>query len=101
LAPRPHRSLIVTSLIIGCAIGASISSIVADSALGRKGTIQIACVLVILGAAGQCLAPTYLIFNLARVAAGLGIGFSSALTPVYISEVSEASNRGMMVTFNQ
>eukprot|EP00038_Savillea_parva_P010102 m.187985 g.187985 ORF g.187985 m.187985 type:complete len:501 (+) comp17243_c0_seq1:32-1534(+) len=95
------QSLIVTSLVGGCAVGAIFSSLVADSALGRRGTIQLACMLVCLGAAGQCLAHSYLVFNLARIAAGLGIGFSSALTPVYIAEVSEAGNRGMMVTFNQ
>mmetsp|Transcript_15451 Transcript_15451/g.39954 ORF Transcript_15451/g.39954 Transcript_15451/m.39954 type:complete len:499 (+) Transcript_15451:73-1569(+) len=96
-----RQSLIVTTLVAGCAVGAIVSSKVADSPLGRRGTIQLACVLVCLGAAGQCLVRTYLLFNAARVVAGLGIGFSSALTPVYIAEVSEAGNRGMMVTFNQ
>jgi MFS family permease len=62
-----------------------------------KGTIQLACALVCIGAVGQCIAQTFEEFNAARVIAGLGIGFSSALTPVYIAEVSEASNRGMMV----
>lgn len=95
------QSLIVTALVAGCAGGAIVSSKVADSPLGRRGTIQLACVLVCLGAVGQCLAHSFLLFNLARAVAGTGIGFSSALTPVYIAEVSEASNRGMMVTFNQ
>lgn len=36
-----------------------------------------------------------------RFVAGLGIGLSSALTPVFISEISPASHRGMLVTFNQ
>lgn len=95
------KGFIVTSLLLGCAVGSLGSRFVADSFLGRRGTIQLACFLVCLGAAGQCFAPSYVFFNGSRLVAGLGIGFSSALTPVYISEIAFANKRGMMVTFNQ
>eukprot|EP00041_Stephanoeca_diplocostata_P016512 m.325623 g.325623 ORF g.325623 m.325623 type:complete len:112 (-) comp20386_c0_seq37:420-755(-) len=73
------------------------SSYVADSKLGRRGTIQVACALVIIGAIVQCLSTQLYELYIGRFVAGLGIGLSSALTPVFISEISPALLLGCTV----
>eukprot|EP00041_Stephanoeca_diplocostata_P016516 m.325501 g.325501 ORF g.325501 m.325501 type:complete len:196 (-) comp20386_c0_seq9:405-992(-) len=108
------KGLVTTCLMVGCAIGALGSSYVADSKLGRRGTIQVACALVIIGAIVQCLSTQLscaLVSHdqlhdfacaldcryIGRFVAGLGIGLSSALTPVFISEISPALLLGCTV----
>ena len=43
----------------------------------------------------------FVLFNIARFIGGVGIGVASALSPMYIAEVSPAEIRGRMVSLNQ
>jgi len=42
-----------------------------------------------------------LMFNFYRIIGGIGVGLASAVSPMYISEISPADIRGRLVSFNQ
>ena len=101
-----------SSALIGCIIGALISGFLA-SRLGRKKTLFVAGILFLLSALGSYF-PEFLFFpkgipskgllvafNCYRVLGGIGVGLASALCPMYIAEVSPASKRGTLVSWNQ
>lgn len=62
--------------------------------LGRKKGTFLGALLSILGSALQCGSVNSDMFICARVIAGLGIGFINALIPSWVSELSEAHDRG-------
>ncbi|MCQ2149735.1 MAG: D-xylose transporter XylE [Bacteroidales bacterium] len=101
-----------SSALIGCVIGALVSGLL-SSRLGRKKSLFIAGVLFVLSALGS-YCPEFLFFNrgeasfklmvafnLYRILGGIGVGMASALCPMYIAEVSPASRRGALVSWNQ
>jgi SP family xylose:H+ symportor-like MFS transporter len=106
------HGLTTSSALIGCIIGGMISGIFA-SKFGRKNSLFIAAVLFLLSALGsgypeflffQKGTPTLgllLMFNFYRIIGGIGVGFASAVTPMYISEIAPAKIRGQLVSLNQ
>jgi SP family sugar porter-like MFS transporter len=60
-----------------------------------------AAVLFTVSAIGTGLFDDFTLFNIARFIGGVGIGVASALSPMYIAEVSPAHIRGRMVSLNQ
>jgi len=101
-----------SSALIGCIIGALLSGLLA-ARLGRKRTLFIAGILFFLSALGS-YHPEFLFFqkgvasrgllvafNAYRILGGIGVGLASALCPMYIAEVSPASKRGTLVSWNQ
>ena len=101
-----------SSALIGCVIGALLSGILA-SRLGRKKSLFVAGILFLLSALGS-YDPEFLFFeygvpsksllvafNLYRILGGIGVGIASALCPMYIAEISPASKRGTLVSWNQ
>ncbi len=101
-----------SSALIGCVIGALLSGLLA-SRLGRKRSLFVAGILFLLSALGS-YCPEFLFFekgvaskslmlafNGYRILGGIGVGLASALCPMYIAEVSPASKRGTLVSWNQ
>ena len=101
-----------SSALIGCIIGALLSGILASS-LGRKKSLFVAGILFFLSALGSYY-PEFLFFekgvpcksllvafNGYRILGGIGVGLASALCPMYIAEISPASKRGKLVSWNQ
>ncbi|KAJ3454812.1 hypothetical protein MRS44_013412 [Fusarium solani] len=62
--------------------------------IGRKGGVLVGTLFGILGAALMAASANSDMFICARVIAGLGIGFVNAIVPPWVSELSEAHNRG-------
>ncbi|KAJ3529501.1 hypothetical protein NM208_g9728 [Fusarium decemcellulare] len=62
--------------------------------IGRRGGVFIGTILGILGAALMAGSSNSDMFICARVIAGLGIGFVNAIVPPWVSELSEAHDRG-------
>lgn len=101
---------VVSSALIGCVLGGVIGGGLATK-LGRKKSLLIAAVLFVISAVGSAYpemftseAPlyTYLThFIIYRIIGGVGVGLASMLSPMYIAEVSPASMRGKLVSFNQ
>jgi MFS transporter, sugar porter (SP) family len=58
-------------------------------------------VLFTISAIATGLFNDFTLFNIARFIGGIGIGVASALSPMYIAEVSPAEIRGRMVSLNQ
>jgi len=101
-----------SSALIGCIIGAFLSGLL-SSKLGRKKALFVAGILFLLSALGsyrpeflffpdgEASLPLLVAFNIYRVIGGVGVGIASALCPMYIAEVSPASKRGALVSWNQ
>lgn len=90
----------MSSALIGCILGAVISGVISDK-LGRKRPLLLAALLFTISAFGTGISETYEIFIVYRVIGGLGIGLASALSPMYIAEVSPSEFRGRFVSLNQ
>lgn len=90
----------VSSLLFGCIIGV-ISAGKPGDIFGRKKTLMAAAFLFIVSAAGSALASSLVVFIIYRIIGGFGVGIASMLSPMYISEISPAAQRGRLVSFNQ
>ena len=90
----------VGAILIGCAIGAFLAGRLSDM-LGRRTVMMMAAVLFLVSAFAAGAASTSLLFILARVVGGLGVGAASVLSPVYISEVTPAGIRGRLSSVQQ
>ncbi len=86
----------VAIALIGTVFGALFAGKPADI-LGRKKCLIIIGILYAISAAGSALAGTWVPFLFYRFIGGLGVGASSVVGPMYISEISPAHLRGRMV----
>jgi MFS family permease len=62
--------------------------------IGRLRSIQIACVIGIIGIAMQTGAPTFAVFCTGRIIGGYASGVIFSLCPTYASEISPPEWRG-------
>lgn len=93
------QGLAMTTALLGCLVGAMLAS--AADKYGRKPLLMSAAALFTLSAIGTGLFNDFTLFNIWRFIGGVGIGIASALSPMYIAEVSPAEIRGRMVSLNQ
>ncbi|MBR6827943.1 MAG: sugar porter family MFS transporter [Prevotella sp.] len=94
------QGVAMSTALIGCLVGAMVAGAAADR-FGRKPLLTTAAVLFTVSAVATGLFNDFTLFNIARFIGGVGIGVSSALSPMYIAEVSPAAIRGRMVSLNQ
>jgi len=90
----------MSSALIGCLFGAMGSGYLTDR-LGRKIPLIIAAALFTLAAIGTGAVNQFAPFIIFRLIGGLGIGLASAISPMYIAEISPAPLRGRLVSVNQ
>ncbi|MET0274853.1 MAG: sugar porter family MFS transporter [Phenylobacterium sp.] len=90
----------VGAILLGCAIGAFMAGRLADL-IGRRTVMMIAAALFIVSALGTGAADSSILFIIARIIGGLGVGAASVLSPVYISEVTPAAMRGRLSSIQQ
>lgn len=90
----------VSSALVGCIAGVSVSGELSDR-LGRKKMLMVAAILFFISAIGTALAPNYTLLVIARMLGGSGVGVASIVAPLYISEIAPAKIRGRLVTFYQ
>lgn len=91
---------VVSSLLAGAAIGSLGGSGLADS-LGRKRALLFDSVPTLAGCLLCAWATSLPTIVAGRVLTGLGIGMSSALVPLYISEIAPTALRGALGSVNQ
>ncbi|MFB2840136.1 MFS transporter, partial [Aeromonas jandaei] len=90
----------VSSALVGCIIGAYTSSFI-SSRYGRRKTLALSAFLFALSAIGSAYPETFSQLVLFRIVGGLGMGLASMVVPVYLSEISPTSKRGIFGTFYQ
>jgi sugar porter (SP) family MFS transporter len=86
--------------LLGCLVGAMVSGYLTDR-FGRKRPLILAAFLFTIAAIGTGAFNSFNLFILFRLLGGLGIGLASAVSPMYIAEISPASMRGRLVSVNQ
>lgn len=90
----------VSCALLGCIAGAWFAGTLADR-FGRVRVMQFAAILFIIGALGSGLAGNFAFFVVIRIVGGIGVGFTSAIGPAYISEISPVEHRGFLTGFQQ
>lgn len=108
---------VVSSALLGTIVGCVVSGIITDR-IGRKRTLIIAALLLTISAIGSALVPQFLgetshgwinsdsFFAFSwlivfRLIGGVGVGITSVVAPIYISELTLPENRGKMVSIYQ
>jgi SP family arabinose:H+ symporter-like MFS transporter len=94
LSPGVH-GIAMASALYGTVIGSLLGGWPADR-FGRKATLLWIGVLYFIGAVGSGLASNVSMFIGARFIGGLGIGISTVVAPMYISEIAPAKHRGRL-----
>jgi len=90
----------MSSALIGCLVGAMSSGYFSDR-FGRKLPLITAAALFTIAAIGTGAVNSFTPFIIYRLIGGLGIGLASAISPMYIAEISPAEMRGRLVSINQ
>ncbi|KAK6371803.1 uncharacterized protein PV06_08400 [Exophiala oligosperma] len=88
--------LIVAIYEVGCFLGSVLTSFFGE-ALGRRRSIAIGSIIMIVGAILQATAFSRVHLIIARVVSGVGMGFINSTVPVFQSEYSPKASRGLYV----
>lgn len=90
----------VSSALLGAIFGVLGGGALSDK-FGRKRTMITAATLFAVSMVGCAFAPSFVTLVLFRLVGGMGIGVASIVCPMYISEISVAKSRGMLVSLYQ
>lgn len=90
----------ISVVLIGCIGGSAFAGALAD-AIGRRLTLLVSGIVFLVGAIASAFAPDETILLIGRFVVGIGVGFSSVVAPLYISEVAPAAVRGALVSLYQ
>ena len=90
----------ISIALIGTVTGAFLGRLPADK-LGRKISLVIIACIFLFASLGTAVATNWYLFVLLRFIGGLGVGASSVIAPIYISEIAPAATRGRLVILFQ
>ncbi|KAK8569155.1 hypothetical protein V6N12_007687 [Hibiscus sabdariffa] len=91
---------VVSTLLAAAAVGSFTGGALADK-FGRTRTFQLDAIPLIIGALLTAMARDVQTMIIGRLLAGIGIGITSAVVPLYISEISPTEIRGALGSVNQ
>lgn len=94
------EGLVVSSMLVGAIFGSGASGPMSDR-LGRRRVVFIIAIIYIVGTLILALAPSMPILVLGRLIIGLAVGGSTAIVPVYLSEMAPTEQRGSLSSLNQ
>lgn len=94
------QGLVVASMLFGAIFGSGFSGPLSEK-LGRRRLVFIISIIFIVGSLVLALAPTVEIVVLGRFIIGLAVGGSTAIVPVYLSELAPTDARGSLSSLNQ
>ncbi|KAF2015186.1 general substrate transporter [Aaosphaeria arxii CBS 175.79] len=95
-----YKGWFVSTLLLLAWFGSLVNGPIADR-FGRKGSMEIAVVIFLLGSALQAGANSLDMALAGRAIAGFAIGMLTMIVPMYMSEVSTAAIRGTLVVLQQ
>ncbi|RWR77407.1 putative polyol transporter 6 [Cinnamomum micranthum f. kanehirae] len=90
--------ILIGSLNI-CSLLGSLASGKTSDWIGRRYTVILSSALFLLGALLMGFAPSFVFLMIGRVVAGIGVGYSLMIAPVYTAELSPAATRGFFSSF--
>ncbi|KAG6494411.1 hypothetical protein ZIOFF_049436 [Zingiber officinale] len=91
---------VVSIALAGATIGSFTGGALADK-FGRTRTFQLNAIPLAIGAFISAIAQDVRTMIIGRLLTGIGIGISSAIVPLYISEISPTEIRGALGSVNQ
>ena len=109
---------VVSSALLGTIAGCIVSGLITDR-IGRKNSLIVASLALTVSAIGSMLPPQFLgnheyahwltsskdyaFFSLIvfRIIGGIGVGITSVVAPIYISELTQPGSRGKFVSIYQ
>lgn len=94
------QGMVVSILLLGALVGSFSSGILIDR-LGTRIVFFLASLMIILGTWLACTIPSISILSTGRLLVGIGIGFYSVVTPMYLGEISPLRYRGAIVSLYQ
>ena len=94
------EGLVVASMLVGAIFGSGASGPMSDR-LGRRLVVFIIAIIYIVGALILALAPSMPVLVIGRLVIGLAVGGSTAIVPVYLSEMAPTEQRGSLSSLNQ
>lgn len=94
------QGLVVSALLIGAIVGAGLSGPLSDH-WGRRRSVLTIAIVYIIGALGAAFSPNATWLVISRIVIGLAVGGSTALVPVYLSEMAPTHIRGSLASLNQ
>jgi MFS family permease len=89
------EGIVVSSILLGCMIGAAISGPWSDR-WGRRKVVLVAATIFCIGALGTALSPNTSVLILFRIILGIAVGSASTLVPMYLSEMAPTAIRGAL-----
>jgi SP family arabinose:H+ symporter-like MFS transporter len=90
----------VASLSLAATVGMIFAGPMSDR-FGRTIVLKASALFYAFSAFLAALAPSFIVLVAARMIAGLGVGASLILAPMYIAEIAPSDKRGKLVSFNQ
>ncbi|MBA4145926.1 MAG: MFS transporter [Cytophaga sp.] len=90
----------IASALIGTVLGSLVAGNPAE-VYGRKKVLQAIGLLYLATSLGAALTSSWHLFILFRFLGGIGVGASSVVGPMYISEIAPAQRRGRLVALFQ
>lgn len=94
------QGVVVSSMLFGAIFGSGFSGPLSEK-LGRRRLVFIISIIFIVGTLVLAFAPTVEIVVLGRFIIGLAVGGSTAIVPVYLSELAPTDARGSLSSLNQ
>ncbi|MDW4193792.1 sugar porter family MFS transporter [Staphylococcus saprophyticus] len=94
------EGLVVASMLVGAIFGSGASGPLSDR-LGRRCVVFVIAIVYIVGALILALAPSMPVLVIGRLVIGLAVGGSTAIVPVYLSEMAPTEQRGSLSSLNQ
>ncbi|MFC0522901.1 sugar porter family MFS transporter [Pontibacillus salicampi] len=94
------EGVVVSSLLVGAIVGAGMSGYVSDR-FGRRRVVFVIALIYLIGSLILAFAPNAAILITGRIILGLAVGGSTAIVPVYLSEMAPTNSRGALASLNQ
>ncbi|KAK4280884.1 hypothetical protein QN277_012443 [Acacia crassicarpa] len=81
-----------------CSLIGSLASGKTSDSIGRRYTIILAALTFLIGSILMGLASSFILLMAGRVVAGIGVGYSLMIAPVYVAELSPSLSRGFLTS---